>query len=505
MTPASTAFTGETSLSEESNLSDGAARGLAFLSINASGGPVYLGPASGFSWARTVLGGMLGEEAGARRGDPMGAERGLGGGRIPSVSTPSSASGGGSNGSASGIGGIARRGDLAALDRDPFIKRVGTTHSLAVTLPPLPNNALDGVSPEISAIVLTACYRHFQPRYPFLDWLAMHDYWARRDEILKAAGQPNPPKDASTGAFFIWMLFALGSRLCVKSQLPLAAPEAYYQKAMDHLETIVGLHNLANVQALLLMVMYSLRSSEAPSTWYLTGIIVRLCISLGLHRDLPPARARHMSAYYLQMRRRIFWSAYTVDRMLSMTLGRPPNIADEDIDASMPLDVSDVATEPTAENVAEGGPSTSMTSAIHYIKLKRIESRIQRVVYRVDRLSTEPPDSLLREIDEWERDIPNEAGRPDCWSVPMCSRDWFLLKSVEARMYLLRPVTADTTGPSYYNAVVARAAAEACELQCVRHSLCVSLGLTRATGSDCTSNQQLQHPLRACALSSYVV
>lgn len=35
---------------------DQAARGVAFLSLSANGNPTYVGPSSGFSWARMVLG-----------------------------------------------------------------------------------------------------------------------------------------------------------------------------------------------------------------------------------------------------------------------------------------------------------------------------------------------------------------------------------------------------------------------------------------------------------------
>ena len=69
------------------------------------------------------------------------------------------------------------------------------------------------------------------------------------------------------------MIFALGARLA--QPFPgLASPESYFTKAMEHLETIVGLHDLKNVQALLLMVVYSFQAPTAPSTWFLTGIAV---------------------------------------------------------------------------------------------------------------------------------------------------------------------------------------------------------------------------------------
>jgi hypothetical protein len=52
-----------------------------------------------------------------------------------------------------------------------------------------------------------------------------------------------------SAAFFIWMFFALGARLFYKVSVPsLASPEAYYAKAMEHLDIILGLHDLENAQ-----------------------------------------------------------------------------------------------------------------------------------------------------------------------------------------------------------------------------------------------------------------
>lgn len=141
--------------------------------------------------------------------------------------------------------------------------------------PVLPNDALKDVPQEVAEAILQKCFQHLQPRYPFLDWIWVHSLWERRDEILREAAMPGASKETCTGeegvvgailvdacslvllhtgAFFIWILFAIGARLCQKLAIPsLASPEAYYQKAMQHLEVIVGLHDLKNVQALMLM------------------------------------------------------------------------------------------------------------------------------------------------------------------------------------------------------------------------------------------------------------
>lgn len=145
---------------------------------------------------------------------------------------------------------------------------------------------------EIATLVIEAVYRHVQPRYPFLDWVALHDEWQGRDEILRAAKQkdaaadtsackssPNStnPADSYLAAFFILMILAIGSQLCNKLNLPnIQSPDCYYAQAMPYLDVLVQMHNLKNVQALLLMAIYSLRNSHGPSVWYLTGVSIRL-------------------------------------------------------------------------------------------------------------------------------------------------------------------------------------------------------------------------------------
>ncbi|GAA6032719.1 hypothetical protein JCM8097_000758 [Rhodosporidiobolus ruineniae] len=397
-----------------------AARGVAFLSLSANGNPTYIGPSSGFSWATFVLAGISGAAT---------AEGGKYSTQGPQLETSQP------------------------------LRQLTLPHHV------LPDNALESIPDELADMVLSQTYRHVQPRYPFLDWLYVHEIWSHRIAITQRATQPNASKSLRTAAFFVWMMFAIGSRFCQKLSIPnLASPEAYYAKAMEHLEIIVGLHDLKNVQALCLMTMYSFRSSEAPSIWYLVGIMIRLCCSLGLHRKVPPIQAKRMSPYILQLRRRIFWSAYTLDRMMAMSLGRPASISDHDIDIELPLNFHCVSADFNLDNPPQG--PTSMSSSIHFIKLMRIESIIQKQAYRVDKTSDEPPEPLLQLLDQWDAEIPDVAAEPNCWTIPCCTREWFLSRSADARMYLLRPRTADpaTADPRFVK-LIAKYAAEACEIQ----------------------------------------
>lgn len=157
--------------------------------------------------------------------------------------------------------------------------------------------------------------------------------------------------------------------------------------------------------------------------------------------------------------------SYVLDRMMSMTLGRPPGVSDDDIDVSLPSSMIGSITLPVPEMCAQ-----SMVSAVHYIKLKRIESQIQRVHYTVvnrERAkAVEASWPLLRLLDQWDADIPMDASSLHRDNLPCCSRDWFQLRGIEARLHLLRPMCSEN-GSMVNDALtlLARNAAKGCELQ----------------------------------------
>ncbi|GAA5947025.1 hypothetical protein JCM10213_007279 [Rhodosporidiobolus nylandii] len=149
---------------------------------------------------------------------------------------------------------------------------------------------------------------------------------------------------------------------------------------------------------------------------------------------------------------------------MAMSLGRPTSIPDHDIDIELPLDYHCGQATFDLDNPPSG--PTSMTSSIQFIKLMRIESLIQKTAYRVDKASDQRPEPLLRMIDEWVEQIPAIATDPKCHETPCCSRDWFLSRAADARMYLLRPHTTNvaTAEPELVK-LMAKYAAEACAIQ----------------------------------------
>jgi hypothetical protein len=105
---------------------------------------------------------------------------------------------------------------------------------------------------------------------------------------------------------------------------------------LQFLDASLEIHGVENVQALLLLALFSLRASGSLGTlggWHVLGLAMRVCTELGLHRKERYGWAKQLSPYRVEITKRNFWTAYQLDRSLGITLGRPFAIAEYEIDA----------------------------------------------------------------------------------------------------------------------------------------------------------------------------
>jgi hypothetical protein len=121
-------------------------------------------------------------------------------------------------------------------------------------------------------------------------------------------------------------------------------PEAYHASAMIQLEVFLGQSKggLDELQAVLLLAGYALLRPVSPGLWYIVGVAVRLAIDLGLHYEdaeqeakaptitnEPKTEKEARKEWVRDMRRRLWWCVYNLDRLVSTCVGRPFGIADE--------------------------------------------------------------------------------------------------------------------------------------------------------------------------------
>ncbi|KAL3417084.1 fungal specific transcription factor domain-containing protein [Phlyctema vagabunda] len=93
--------------------------------------------------------------------------------------------------------------------------------------------------------------------------------------------------------------------------------------------------SIESVQALIGMALLFLGTpNQGPVSLFISSAI-KLAQGMGLHRSY---RQSTLQASEIEHRKRIFWSAYAIDKDLSLTTGQPPTQNDDDMDAELPTE-----------------------------------------------------------------------------------------------------------------------------------------------------------------------
>lgn len=141
--------------------------------------------------------------------------------------------------------------------------------------------------------------------------------------------------------------------------------------------------NMEIVQTLLLMCHYLQGTLKLNECWNLVGLMIRTAVSLGLqlNPDTLP-----LPAVEKEVRKRIWWGCFTIDRTLSMKFGRPPALqaADAQI-APFPVAVDDQYILQHATSVSHlrqplGRPAV-IEFFLHTIKLSKVIDDILQQLY----------------------------------------------------------------------------------------------------------------------------
>lgn len=200
---------------------------------------------------------------------------------------------------------------------------------------------------------------------------------------------------------------------------------------MSSLES--GPPRLETIQSRLIQCLYLLSSSRANECWYLFGTALQVVTALGLHRKCPVKLSKNGCSYFeLELRKRIFWSVYTLDKYLSIMFGRPRLLHDEDIDQELPDEMND-------EDLLQEDPlrrtgctdSMMIASVLHY-RLGRILGEISRQLYSIKPLCKDSPLEtavrLTRELEHWKESVPPlfNSVRPSSLIPPLCRQSQVL-------------------------------------------------------------------------------
>ncbi|GKZ64129.1 hypothetical protein AnigIFM50267_003588 [Aspergillus niger] len=275
--------------------------------------------------------------------------------------------------------------------------QAGSTPSITI-LPPLhtpQSGSLEGTNyeteilPQTQDELIQIFLKRVNPRYPFLHeetFIAWYDAW----KASRNLGVPLPPEE-QWKAFFIKMALAVSLLIAPRvSTRDMKVSQALYSSAASSLDAVFAcLDPVLHAQAYLLCTLHALHSPSSQTVLTMISAAVRCCVIAQLHLSAVEHQPQELLCER-QMRRRVFWSAYAIDRLVSWVYHVPCSLVDEDIQvepfANMNDDeIKEWQARADRPDLDESTPRrTQVSSALHLIRGRRIQSRILSIMMRAD-------------------------------------------------------------------------------------------------------------------------
>ena len=185
----------------------------------------------------------------------------------------------------------------------------------ALSIPPA---ALPG-DMDNATNISEAYFETIHLQYPFLH----EPSHMKLIEHVYAKLEPEPHS-----AFQVYMVLAIGATvLSRRLKLPLSG-EGFCASAMKYFDELCIHNSLKGLQCLLLLLVYTLNSpSMSLNVWYLNYQCIAALLDLGLQRDVRSGKT--LSLLDQELRTRTFWVIYSLDRSVATMMGRPIGLRDE--------------------------------------------------------------------------------------------------------------------------------------------------------------------------------
>ncbi|KAF2089564.1 C6 transcription factor [Saccharata proteae CBS 121410] len=170
----------------------------------------------------------------------------------------------------------------------------------------------------------------------------------------------------------------------------------YFMQALQFLPDIHEEGSILFVEVLSLVGYFMQNLNRRDAAFLYIGLALRMAISLGLHQEISdPALDDHAREH----RRRLWWSVYSMDRILCAKSGNPITILDEDIGVLPPSRMPDIEPE-----------ISSATVLLHYTELSRILGKIMNTIYRKSPKTgstlVTSVCNIMTDLNNWRRDLP---------------------------------------------------------------------------------------------------
>ncbi|KAG9187412.1 hypothetical protein G6011_05283 [Alternaria panax] len=221
-----------------------------------------------------------------------------------------------------------------------------------------------------------------------------------------------------------------------------------YDAAVDSLRAILSRPTtILTLQAALSVQLFLVSMLRLNAASRIGGLIMRMAVQLGLHRC--PARFPAFTSSARELRQRVFWSLYAIDRFISQSMGLPLGLQDDDLDVCFPL--------------AEHHPQTHLEP---YVKLRLLHLLAQQARLRgeiielrnksLHYVQNDPnrDTSIIAKLSQWWNDVEDYVDPDSQYAVSPYATVILTLLRHESIISLYRPVLATSRKDVAYDAAL---------------------------------------------------
>lgn len=210
--------------------------------------------------------------------------------------------------------------------------------------------------------------------------------------------------------WLLYLILAIGSTMQSQN-----VNDEYYNlgvqfvsKALDYADIALAPGYATQIQSLLLLTQYAILDPNHFDSWLLIGFTTRAIVDLGFHQDPPLSSVVDRAT--LDMRRKIFYCAYALDRSISMVHARSFSFTDDAIHVAFPNAADLDRKGKDLENASILG-SQSVDPGLLLFQLRRAQSYWYQELYQSYSAPLPDPSSFVWQIcldmREWGESLPS--------------------------------------------------------------------------------------------------
>jgi len=193
------------------------------------------------------------------------------------------------------------------------------------------------------------------------------------------------------------------------------------------------------LQAFVVFLVLLRRNDDARKIWTLTGLVVRIAQTLGIHRD---GSHFDLQPFEIEMRRRLWWQVCILDARSSEDHGCDPTISEASFDTKMPLNVNDTDLQPgMTEHPEEKQGFTDMTFCRLRFEIVSIFRRILYIPPGPTKCTEHFAGLTIPEKEKWITDVHQAMEKKylqDCdMSIPLCWVTATISRLIMTKMWLI--------------------------------------------------------------------